>query len=59
MTRSPVTGISILVFAIPLALLILASGPVGLLCDSPYAEETQFRDILFCAPFQCSFPRIL
>jgi hypothetical protein len=41
MTRFPVTGRSILVFAIPLALLILASGLVGLLCDSTYAKETQ------------------
>ena len=41
MTRFPVTGRSIFVFAIPLALLVLASGLVGLLCDSTYAKETQ------------------
>ena len=41
MTRFPVAGISILVFTIPLAILILVSGLAGLLCDFPYAKETQ------------------
>lgn len=40
MIRIPVAGKSLLAFVIPLALLILASGLAGLLCDSPYAKET-------------------
>lgn len=41
MTRIPVAGKSLLAFVIPLVLLIIASGLVGLLCDSPYAKETR------------------
>lgn len=40
MTRIPVAGKSLLALVIPLALLILASGLVGLMCDSTYAKET-------------------
>ncbi len=70
MAGSPVAGKTILAFVIPLALLILASGLVGMLCGPIYAKETRswtaqgiaqdIFDVVILAPvllFAASFAR--